>query len=263
MAAFISDDNLNILIDEKLDENEEIEALLKKPLSNLDLEGILPNPTYVWDDYVKNFLEGANEKVEEAADKIKTIAMNQKSLYVDDGSGGVIRNNRVRDKLRFERTSYNELKQKLALGKDIVRERKDIVSKRKDIFSTYIEKKKRWFQEFYKLRMEIVRNEWNRDLIKGMQGLKSWKSEIIEESKKLEKKIYSTRFSQIKCQTWRITVKDKFPPQINSGDLGAFKSIVDPLIEYFEIEMQLYSELRDVLGVLMRTLIPAYMRLRM
>ena len=62
MAAFISDDNLNILIDEKLDEETEIEKLLKTPLRNAS--GILPNRTYVWDEYLKAFSEGATEIVE-------------------------------------------------------------------------------------------------------------------------------------------------------------------------------------------------------
>ena len=104
MAAFISDDNLNILIDEKLAEHTEIEKLLK--ISIWNGLGILPDRTYVWDEYLKAFSEGANEIVEKAATLKKAIMKSQQDMNIAEQNGNTNRAIFLRDNLRIEQTSY-------------------------------------------------------------------------------------------------------------------------------------------------------------
>ena len=83
-STFFSNDNIELLLEENEEQEEEIEKLLKTPLRNSF--GILPNRTYVWDEYLKAFSEGATEIVEAAATVKTAIMKYQQTISIAPGS---------------------------------------------------------------------------------------------------------------------------------------------------------------------------------
>lgn len=253
-STFFSNDNIELLLEENEEQEEEIEKLLKTPL--LNSFGILPNRTYVWDEYLKAFSEGATEIVEAVATVKRIIMKYQQTISIAEQPGNthiIASINSIRDELRSMRATYNQLKR-------IMRRGKYIVGKRKEIFLTYIERIKRHLEDTSQFRMEGIIGIWNRDMKDGKKELQVWGQEISEVSEEIDARIVSANTYKITFENWQHKMKKKLPSNINESELRAFQSIMDPVIEYLGIEIQEYTKLRDELGVLMERLIPTYMR---
>ena len=255
-STFFSNDNIELLLEENEEQEKEIEALLKTPLRNSF--GILPNRTYVWDEYLKAFAEGATKIVETAAILKTAIMKYQQIISIAEqlGNTHIIDSiNSVREELRTKRATYNQLKR-------IVRRGKHIVGKRKENFLTYIERIKRRLEDTFQFRMDGIIGIWNRDMKDGKKELQVWGQEISKVSDILHARIVSANTYKITFENWQQTLKQEFLSQINisESELREFQSIMDPVIEYLEIEAQLYTDLRDGLWVMMESLIPTYMR---